>query len=95
MSQPNALQLFLAHAFILKNNPDQEKKPYIEKAAELKAQAENGEGSGVSPSSLLSLSPPSLDVCRVFLPATPSIQDRTEQLLNKQCLASSDSVVDL
>ena len=34
---------------------DQEKKPYIEKAAELKAQAENGEGSGVSPSSLLCL----------------------------------------
>jgi hypothetical protein len=32
---------------------DQEKKPYVEKAVELKAQAENGEGSGVSPSSLL------------------------------------------
>jgi high mobility group protein B3 len=27
----------------------QEKKPYIDKAAELKALAENGEGSGVSP----------------------------------------------
>jgi high mobility group protein B3 len=34
---------------------DQEKKPYIEKAAELKAEAENGEGSGVSPSSFLCL----------------------------------------
>jgi len=31
----------------------QEKKPYIDKAAELKALAENGEGSDVSPSCLL------------------------------------------
>ena len=31
----------------------QEKKPYIDKAAELKALAENGEGSDVSPCCLL------------------------------------------
>jgi hypothetical protein len=45
--------LLIIHPLLLFISLDQEKKPYVEKAAELKAQAENGEGSGVSPSSLL------------------------------------------
>ena len=43
------LLLFLLLLFLVY----QEKKPYIDKAAELKALAENGEGSDVSPSCLL------------------------------------------
>ncbi|CAL5009248.1 unnamed protein product [Urochloa decumbens] len=53
----------------------QEKKPYVDKATELKALAENGEGSGVSLSAFLLL----LDICICFCLLTQQIYDAGEQ----------------